>query len=66
MIDKTNIDFEYSISKIQEPIKENVFLQDKILDSSKINETFETMEYNLNKLYEIRRRYRLLRSFFKS
>ena len=43
MIDKTNIDFEYSISKIQEPIKENVFLQDKILDSSKINETFETM-----------------------
>ena len=52
MIDKTNIDFEYSISKIQEPIKENVFLQDKILDSSKINETFETMEYNLNKLYE--------------
>lgn len=52
MIDKSNIDFEYSINKIKEPIKENIFLQDKILDSSKINETFETMEYNLNKLYE--------------
>lgn len=52
MIDKRNIDFEYSINKIKEPIKENVILQDTILDSSKINETFETMEYNLNKLYE--------------
>lgn len=52
MTNATSIDFEYSISKIQEPIRENVFLQETILDSQKINETFETIEYNLNKLYE--------------
>lgn len=52
MIDKSSIDFEYSISKINEPIKDNVFLQESILDSKKMNETFETIEFNLNKLYE--------------
>lgn len=52
MIDKSSIDFEYSISKINEPIKDDVFLQENILDSNKMNETFETIEYNLNKLYE--------------
>lgn len=52
MTDKTNIDFEYSISKINEPIKDAVYLQEKILDSKGMNETFETIEYNLNKLYE--------------
>lgn len=52
MTNKTNIDFEYSISKINEPIKDTIFLQEKILDSKNMNETFETIEYNLNKLYE--------------
>lgn len=52
MIDKTNIDFDYSISKINEPIKDDIYYQEQLLDSKKINETFETIEYNLNKLYE--------------
>ena len=52
MIDKSNIDFEYSISKINEPIQSDIFLQEDILDSEKINKTFDTIEYNLNKLYE--------------
>lgn len=52
MVDKTNIDFKYSIDKINEPLKDTIFLQKKILDSDKINTTFKTMEYNLNKLYE--------------
>lgn len=52
MIDKTNIDFDYSISKINEPIDNNIAFQEQILDSKKINTTFQTIENNLNKLYE--------------
>lgn len=52
MVDKTNIDFEYSISKINEPIKNDINLQELLLDSKKMNETFEILEDNLNKLYE--------------
>lgn len=52
MTSTNNIDFEYSISKINEPMKEDIVLQDNILDSEKINKTFQTMEDNLNKLYE--------------
>lgn len=52
MINKENIDFTYSIEKIQEPMMTDITLQDNILDSNKINTTFQTMEYNLNKLYE--------------
>lgn len=52
MTNTTNIDFDYSISKIKEPIKEDISFQETVLDSKKINKTFETIEYNLNKLYE--------------
>lgn len=52
MTNKTNIDFEYSISKINEPISSDIHLQDKVLDSKKMKKTFETIESNLNKLYE--------------
>ena len=52
MTNKTNIDFEYSISKINEPILSDIHLQENILDSKKIKTTFKTIESNLNKLYE--------------
>ena len=51
-MDKTNIDFEYSIEQIKREIPSISFPQDKILDSDKINTTFKNMEDSLNTLYE--------------
>ena len=51
-MDKTNIDFEYSIEQIKREIPSISFPQDKILDSNKMNATFKNMEDSLNTLYE--------------
>ena len=52
MLDKTNIDFNYSIEQINKEIPAFFFPQDNLLDSGKMNETFKNMEDSLNKLYE--------------
>ena len=49
-MDKTNIDFEYSIEQIKREIPSISFPQDKILDSNKMNATFKNMEDSLNTL----------------
>lgn len=51
-MDKTNIDFEYSINQIKREIPNTFHLQEKILDSDKMNEAFKNMEESLNILYE--------------
>ena len=51
-MDKTNIDFQYSINQIQREIPNVSFPQDTILDSEKMNITFKNMEDSLNTLYE--------------
>lgn len=51
-MDKTNIDFNYSIEQINKEIPAFFFPQDNLLDSEKMNETFKNMEDSLNKLYE--------------
>ena len=51
-MDKTNIDFKYSIEQIKREIPSISFPQDKILDSNKMNATFKNMEDSLNTLYE--------------
>lgn len=51
-MDKTNIDFKYSIEQIKKEIPNISFPQDVLLDSTKMNETFQNMETSLNKLYE--------------
>ena len=38
MIDKSNIDFEYSISKINEPMQSDIFLQEDLFPEIKIKE----------------------------
>jgi hypothetical protein len=40
MLDKTNIDFNYSIEQINKEIPAFFFPQDNLLDSEKMNETF--------------------------
>lgn len=51
-MDKTNIDFKYSIEQIKKEIPNISFPQEIILDSNKINDTFKNMETSLNQLYE--------------
>lgn len=51
-MDKTNIDFNYSIEQIKKEIPAISVPQDIILDSEKMNTTFQNMEDSLNKLYE--------------
>lgn len=51
-MDKTNIDFNYSIEQINKEIPAFSLPQDNLLDSDKINQTFENMEKSLNTLYE--------------
>ena len=51
-MDKTNIDFNYSIEQINKEIPAFSFPQDNLLDSNKINQTFKNMEESLNTLYE--------------
>lgn len=51
-MDKTNIDFNYSIEQIKKEIPSILFPQETILDSDKMNNTFKNMEDSLNKLYE--------------
>lgn len=52
MLDKTNIDFNYSIEQIKKEIPAISFPQDTLLDSEKMNTTFQNMEDSLNRLYE--------------
>lgn len=49
---KDNIDFEYSIEQLNKDLDLNIFMQEEILDSDKINTTFTSIEKNLNTLYE--------------
>ena len=49
---KDTIDFEYAINKVKEDVGLKVQLQDTILDSKKMNETLDSIEHTLNKLYE--------------
>ena len=49
---KDSIDFDYAYNQIQKPLKEDVFIQGEILQSESFNTTFNTMEDNLNSLYE--------------
>ena len=51
-MDKTNIDFNYSIEQINKEIPAISFPQGDLLDSDKINQTLKNMEDSLNKLYE--------------
>lgn len=52
-MDKTNIDFKYSIEQIKQEIPSiHIIPQDNILDSNAINTTFKNIESSLNKLYE--------------
>ena len=51
-MDKTNIDFNYSIEQINREIPAISFPQDNLLDSEKINKTLKNMEDSLNTLYE--------------
>ena len=49
---KDTIDFEYAINKVKEDINLDIILQDKILDSNKMNDSLKSIEDSLNKLYE--------------
>ena len=49
---KDSIDFEYAINKMITYIEPNIKLQGEYLDSEKMNETFKSIEENLNTLYE--------------
>lgn len=52
-MDKTNIDFKYSIEQIKKEIPSiEIFQQEEILDSEYMNKTFSNIENSLNKLYE--------------
>lgn len=52
-MDKTNIDFKYSIEQIKKEIPSiEIFQQEEILDSESMNKTFSNIENSLNKLYE--------------
>ena len=46
------IDFDYAISKVREKMDLKIDLQDELMDSKKMNNTFKSIEKNLNKLYE--------------
>ena len=46
------IDFDYAIAKVREKMDLNIELQDELMDSKKMNDTFKSIEKNLNKLYE--------------
>ena len=49
---KDSIDFDYNLKQIEEKIDTEIKLQDKIMDSEKMNDAFSTIESNLNTLYE--------------
>ena len=49
---KDSIDFDYNLKQINQKVDSDIKLQDKILDSKKMNDTFTTIENNLNLLYE--------------
>lgn len=52
-MDKTNIDFKYSIEQIKQDIPSiNIIPQGNILDSDAMNTSFKNIEESLNKLYE--------------
>ncbi len=46
------IDFDYAIAKVREKMDLEIDLQDELMDSKKMNNTFKSIEKNLNKLYE--------------
>lgn len=49
---KDSIDFDYNLEQINQEIDSEIQLQDEIMDSEKMNNTFSTIESNLNSLYE--------------
>lgn len=49
---KDSIDFEYAINKVKEKIDLDIQLQGKILDSECMNNSLDSIENSLNKLYE--------------
>lgn len=49
---KDSIDFDYNINKLKEELDLQIQLQDDLLDSEKFNATLESIEKNLNTLYE--------------
>lgn len=49
---KDSTDFDYTIDLLNEELDLNIQLQDDTMDSNKMNKSFESIEYNLNKLYE--------------
>lgn len=52
MVDKTKIDFNYSIEQIKRDIPNEVIMQDNILNSDNMNTSFKNIEDSLNQLYE--------------
>ena len=49
---KDSIDFDYNLKQIKQEIDSDIQLQDEVMDSEKMNNTFSTIESNLNLLYE--------------
>ena len=49
---KDSIDFEYAINKMTTYIEPTIKLQGEYLNSERMNETFKSIEENLNTLYE--------------
>lgn len=49
---KDSIDFDYAHSQINRKLEDDIFIQGDILDSESFNVTFNTIENNLNTLYE--------------
>ena len=49
---KDSIDFDYNLKQIKQEIDSDIQLQDEVMDSEKMNNTFSTIESNLNSLYE--------------
>ena len=49
---KDSIDFDYAINKITSLTEPEIKFQGEFLESSKLNETFKSIEKSLNTLYE--------------
>ena len=49
---KDSIDFDYAINKITNLTEPEIKYQGEYLESSKLNETFKSIEESLNTLYE--------------
>lgn len=49
---KDSVDFDYTIDLLNKDLDLNIELQDDIMESDKINNSFKSIENNLNTLYE--------------